>query len=290
MVRCLDRQGSPHWQACSVLGCCVSWCVRGVVWEVRGTVCTFKTPSVCAFKTSPCVPRHHARTWYHMRAWCRYTQGRFECTHGGFSACQTTHHTTPHAHTHTTTHTTTVTHTTTTTTTTTTHNDTEPTNLRLHSTQHGKTHEVPDTARIDRLFFLDSIVSVDERDLGQLNEPYLLSSTVTTCLTVPLDLLGSGVIPERLTRLRVCHFSLVWHVRIVTPTRMGDSGGAGSFLGRARTMPSCASHGRPFTLSRNPASSRRDGSNRRVVRENTRPPSVRTMCSSDKSLLPTQTP
>ena len=71
-----------------------------------------------------------------------------------------------------------------------------------------------------------------------------------------------------LGRLRVCRFSLVWHVRIVT---LGG-GGAGSFLGRPRTIPSCASHSRPFTLSRNPASCRRDGSNRRIVPENTRPP------------------
>ena len=73
-----------------------------------------------------------------------------------------------------------------------------------------------------------------------------------------------------------------------SPTRI-VGGGAGSFLGRPRTIPSCASHGRPFTLSRNPASCRREGSNCRIVRENTRPPGVRTMCSSDKSLLPTQT-
>ena len=73
-----------------------------------------------------------------------------------------------------------------------------------------------------------------------------------------------------------------------SPTRMGG-GGASSFLGRPRTIPSCASHGGPFTLSRNPASCRRDGSNRRIVHENTRPPCVRTMCSSDKSCLPTQT-
>ena len=46
--------------------------------------------SVCAFETSPCVRskrprvyRHHARMCYHMRAWCRYTRGRFESTHGG---------------------------------------------------------------------------------------------------------------------------------------------------------------------------------------------------------------
>ena len=66
-------------------------------------------------------------------------------------------------------------------------------------------------------------------------------------------------------------------------------GGADSFLGRPRTIPSCASHSRPLTLSRNPASCRREGSNRRNVHENTRPPGVRTMCSSDKSLLQTQT-
>ena len=41
-------------------------------------------------------------------------------------------------------------------------------------------------------------------------------------------------------------------------------------------------------LSRNPASCGRESSNCRTVRENTRPPGVRTMCSSDKSLLPTQ--
>ena len=35
----------------------------------------------------------------HMCAWCQYTRGRFERTHGGFSAC----HITPHAHTTTTT-------------------------------------------------------------------------------------------------------------------------------------------------------------------------------------------
>ena len=57
-----------------------------------------------AHSKRPCVYRHYARKCYHMRAWCRYTQGRFECTHGeggeeGFSAC----HTTPHAHTTTTT-------------------------------------------------------------------------------------------------------------------------------------------------------------------------------------------
>ena len=41
----------------------------------------------------PRVYWHHARKCYHMCAWCRYTRGRVECTHGGFSACRTrTHH------------------------------------------------------------------------------------------------------------------------------------------------------------------------------------------------------
>ena len=49
---------------------------------------------------------HHAHTCFNMCAWCRYTRGRFERTHGhvlnghtGFQACHTTHttlHTIPH--------------------------------------------------------------------------------------------------------------------------------------------------------------------------------------------------
>ena len=31
----------------------------------------------------PRVCRHHAHMLKHMCAWCRHTQGRFECTHGG---------------------------------------------------------------------------------------------------------------------------------------------------------------------------------------------------------------
>ena len=38
--------------------------------------------SVCTFKTSPCVPAPSPHVSY-MWAWCRYTRGRFECTHGG---------------------------------------------------------------------------------------------------------------------------------------------------------------------------------------------------------------
>ena len=41
-----------------------------------------RTP--CAHSTRPRVYWHHARKCYHMRAWCRYTRGRFERTHGDF--------------------------------------------------------------------------------------------------------------------------------------------------------------------------------------------------------------
>ena len=85
-----------------------------------------ENPSVCAFKTPPCVPgkRPHVLD---MRAFSRYTRRRLERTHGGvlnlhtegFSACQphhtkqhnTTQNTTPptkhtsHAHNHVNTHT-----------------------------------------------------------------------------------------------------------------------------------------------------------------------------------------
>ena len=63
----------------------------------------------------PSVYRHHARKCYHMRAWCRYTRRRFQCTHG-FSSVP--HHTTRTHYDHNVTHTQD-----TTTTTTTTHGD-----------------------------------------------------------------------------------------------------------------------------------------------------------------------
>ena len=64
-------------------------------------------PSVCAFKTSPCVPAtcpHEKNMW----ACCRYTRGRFERTHGDVLNAHTevfsvTHHN--HTPTHTPTHT-----------------------------------------------------------------------------------------------------------------------------------------------------------------------------------------
>ena len=41
-----------------------------------------KHVSVCTFKTSPCVPAPRAHMLKHVCAWCRYTRGRFERTHG----------------------------------------------------------------------------------------------------------------------------------------------------------------------------------------------------------------
>ena len=91
-------------------------------------VCTKRTPCVDSKRFR--VYRHHAHMWKQMCAWCWYTRGRFECTHGGvfesthwffhvFSACRNTHE-----HTHTQTHTTTNNNTTTTTTHTTQHHNT----------------------------------------------------------------------------------------------------------------------------------------------------------------------
>ena len=65
-----------------VLVCVVLWCVVmcGCVW-CGVPVCTFKTPP-CVGSKRPRVYRHHAHMCYHMRAWCRYTRGRLESTHG----------------------------------------------------------------------------------------------------------------------------------------------------------------------------------------------------------------
>ena len=59
---------------------------------------TCDDPPVCPLKTPPCVDskrprvcRHHAHMCFNMWAWCRYTRGRFERTHGGFS--NVSHHT-----------------------------------------------------------------------------------------------------------------------------------------------------------------------------------------------------
>ena len=92
---------------------------------------------------------------------------------------------------------------------------------------------------------------------------------------------------------RVATISGVGHVRGVSLSVLSNQNGwrwCWFFLGRPLTMPSSASQGGPFTSRRNPALCRRDGPSLRIVRESTRPPGVRTMWSSDVSLLPTQTP
>ena len=47
-------------------------------------VCPSKKP-LCVDSKRPRVHRHHARMWWHICAWCRYTRRRFECAHGGVS-------------------------------------------------------------------------------------------------------------------------------------------------------------------------------------------------------------
>ena len=71
---------------------CRRVCLCGVVW--CGVVCavrcgTLKNPVYGLPTRSPCVDskrlrvyRHHAHMLFSMWAWCRYTRGRFESTHG----------------------------------------------------------------------------------------------------------------------------------------------------------------------------------------------------------------
>ena len=58
---------------CGMVWCCVvRWC--GAAWHAKKKTCRFKTP--------PCVPAKRPHV-FNMRASCRYTRRRFECTHGG---------------------------------------------------------------------------------------------------------------------------------------------------------------------------------------------------------------
>ena len=72
------------WFVCCVL-CVLVWlllllllCVVCCVW------CGTQKKPPCVDSKRPRVYRHHAHMCQNMRAWCRYTQGRFESTHGGF--------------------------------------------------------------------------------------------------------------------------------------------------------------------------------------------------------------
>ena len=51
---------------------------------VCGVWCGTQKKPPCVDSKRPRVYRHHAHMCQNMRAWCRYTQGRFESTHGGF--------------------------------------------------------------------------------------------------------------------------------------------------------------------------------------------------------------
>ena len=68
---------------------CVKWVGGG-----GERACTFKTPTVCRFKTSPCVPAPRAQVFSTCARGAR-THGDV-LTHGGFSACHGTHH--DHSH------------------------------------------------------------------------------------------------------------------------------------------------------------------------------------------------
>ena len=59
---------------------CVGVTVAVAVAVVCGVWHAEKPP--CERSKRPRVYRHHAHMLKHMCAWCRYTRGRFECTHG----------------------------------------------------------------------------------------------------------------------------------------------------------------------------------------------------------------
>ena len=61
---------------------------------------------VCTFKTSPFVPAPRAHVFQHVCAWCWYTRGRFERTHGHVLSGHTEFRSVSHTNTHTLTHTT----------------------------------------------------------------------------------------------------------------------------------------------------------------------------------------
>ena len=60
-----------------------------------------KNVTVCTFKTSPCVPAPRAHMLKHVCAWCRYTRGRFERTHGDVLSGHTEFRSVSHTNTHT---------------------------------------------------------------------------------------------------------------------------------------------------------------------------------------------
>ena len=66
---------------CAVLWCGVKRWKTPCVHSKHSRVYVQNIP-VCTFKTSPCMPAQRAHMLKHVCAWCRYTLGRFERTHG----------------------------------------------------------------------------------------------------------------------------------------------------------------------------------------------------------------
>ena len=73
---------------------------------IKNTCFTDENVPVCAFKTSPFVPAPRAHVFQHVCAWCWYTRGRFERTHGDVLSGHTEFRSVSHTNTHTLTHTT----------------------------------------------------------------------------------------------------------------------------------------------------------------------------------------
>ena len=92
----------------------------------KSLVLPMKNVPVCTFKTSPFVPAPRAHVLKDVCAWCRYTRGRFERTHGDVLSGDTEFRSVSHTNTHTLTHTTHTIHNTTTQHNTTKHNTLRP--------------------------------------------------------------------------------------------------------------------------------------------------------------------
>ena len=95
-------------------------------------------------------------------------------------------------------------------------------------------------------------------------------------------------------RLTVLVLSLVWQVGIVLLNVLSNHNGWWWCRFHSRSTSDnavlCVPWWTLHCTEKNATSCRRDGSSHRIVRENTRPPGVRTMCSSVAALPPTQTP
>ena len=64
---------------CCEVWCCVVWCC--VVWHAEN-LCVDSKRFPCVRSKRLRVYRQHSHMLFSMWAWCRYTRGRFEYTHG----------------------------------------------------------------------------------------------------------------------------------------------------------------------------------------------------------------